>query len=151
MNRHVDDSFLDICYEFINLKFKLKDSGKKDSIQIYFPEMLAKYYDYYKQVATIQFMGPSWMRPGYTSIEIRFYLNSFKIANLDQVLEAYSSGRSFKQNGVNPYYHYNINKSKYIKELFTNISKRLINNLGELFNDIETPLMPATIDEIPRY
>jgi hypothetical protein len=142
--------FKDICHEFIKLKFVLKDTGKKDSVQIFFSHSLANRYNYNKQVATVQFMGPSWMRPGYTSIEIRFYVIPFRIAELDQVLGEYSRERSFKQNGDNPYYHYNIHQTKYINELFVNIFKKLKADLGEQFDEIETPMIPTTVDELPR-
>lgn len=152
MNHQTANSnFKEICQAFIDLKFVIKDRGRKDSVQIFFPEPLASNCNYQKQVATVQFMGPSNIRPDYTNIEIRFYQKAFKAAKLNEIIESHSRGLDSKQNRNDPYYHYNIGRFAYIQELFIQLSAGLREKFGEMYEVIKTPVFPPTINELPRY
>lgn len=144
-------NFKEICQAFIDLKFVIEDREGKDSVQIFFPEPLACNCYYQKQVATVQFMGPSNIRPDYTSIEIRFYQKAFKAAKLNEIFEKHSRWLDSKKNGDNPYYHYNIGRFASIHDLFIQLSAGLKVRFGEIYDSIKIPVFPSTIDELPRY
>jgi hypothetical protein len=148
--------FWKICNEFADLKLKVDDAGRKESAQVYFPCELKIKTGYDKQVATVQYMGSSSKRPFYyRTIEIRFYLNPFRKVNGDTVIEKHTAYQNIKQNGNDPYVHYNIvdatEFTNYIRPLFQELSHKFREVFGNMYDKIPRPDVPESLKELPRY